>query len=178
VKIRLENRFRNDRGKTCKMTVDGVDFPIEEPIPFDSDWCSHKFKKAGLRYEMAVCIQTGDIVWVKGPFKCGKWPDVKIFKTFLMQRLADDEMVEADKGYRGRNIKARTPDDCVSQVDRAAKVRALMRHETVNRRLKQWGCMQQRWRHAREKHKIAFCAVVVCTQTAFDLGERPFQCRY
>jgi hypothetical protein len=83
------------------MTVDGVDFPIEEPFPFDSGWCSHKFKAAGLRYEMAVCIQTGDIVWVNGPFKCGKWSDIKIFKTFLMQRLADGELVEADKGYRG-----------------------------------------------------------------------------
>ena len=160
------------------MTVDGVDFPIEEPIPFDRQWYSHKFHGAGLRYEMAVCIQTGDIVWVNGPFKCGKWPDVKIYKRWLMTRLGDDEMVEADNGYRGQNIKVRLPDHFVSHADGRAKIRAAYRHETINRRLKQWGCMKQRWRHAREKHKIAFGAVVVCTQTAFNCGERPFQCRY
>ncbi|KAI2499167.1 hypothetical protein MHU86_15319 [Fragilaria crotonensis] len=99
--IRWENRFRSDRGKTCKVTVDGVDFPIEEPTPFDSQWFSHKFRGPGLRYEMAICIQTGDIVWVNGPYKCGKWPDVKIFKSRLMHLLGDDEMVEADRGYRG-----------------------------------------------------------------------------
>ena len=79
-KIRLENRFRNDSGKTCKMTVDGVDCPIQEPIPFDPQWFSHKFRGPGLKYEIAVCIQTGDIVWANGPFKCGKWPDVKILR--------------------------------------------------------------------------------------------------
>ncbi|KAI2493259.1 hypothetical protein MHU86_21296 [Fragilaria crotonensis] len=165
-------------GKTCKVTVDGVDFPIEEPTPFDSQWFSHKFRGPGLRYEMAICIQTGDIVWVNGPYKCGKWPDVKIFKSRLMHLLGDDEMVEADRGYRGHNVKARTPDDCVSRVDRLAKTRARARHETVNRRLKQWGSMQHRWRHVRHKHKIAFAAVAVCTQLAFETGERPFQCRY
>ena len=95
-----------------------------------------------------------------------------------MPRLANDEMVEADRGYLCTGVNARTPDDCVSQVDRVAKRRAMARHETVNRPLKQWGCMQQCWRHVRQKHKIAFGAVVVCTQLAFDAGERPFHCWY
>ncbi|KAI2500891.1 hypothetical protein MHU86_13552 [Fragilaria crotonensis] len=176
--IRWENRFRADRGKTCKVAVDGVDFPILEPAPFDSQWFSHKFRGPGIRYEVAVCIQTGDIVWVNGPFKCGKYPDVKIFKEGLMHHLGVNELVEADRGYRGRDVKARTPDDFVSRTDRRAKGRARARHETVNRRLKQWGCMGQKWRHFRHKHKLAFCAVVVITQIVFESGERPFQCRY
>jgi DDE superfamily endonuclease len=158
--------------------VDGVDFPIFEPQKFDRQWYSHKFKGPGIRYEVAVCIQTGDIVWVNGPYKCGKYPDVKIFKEGLMHHLAVGELVEADRGYRGRDVKARTPDDFVSQSDKRAKERARARHETVNRRLKQWRCMGQKWRHCRSKHKLAFGAVAVITQMAFESGERPFQCRY
>ena len=53
------------------MTVDGTDVMIWEPTPFSKMWYSHKFHGAELRYEIGMCIQTGDIVWVNGPFKCG-----------------------------------------------------------------------------------------------------------
>jgi hypothetical protein len=93
---------------------------IYEPSPFSKDWYSHKFKAAGIRYEVAVCIQTGDIVWINGPFKCGKWPDVKIFRAELQQKLLPGEMVEADNGYRG-SFAIRTPRDYVSLADLRAK---------------------------------------------------------
>ena len=55
--------------------MDGVDFEIQEPFPFKKDysekWFSHKFKGPGLRYEILVCIQTGDIVSVSELFPCG-----------------------------------------------------------------------------------------------------------
>lgn len=119
MQICWENRFRGDRGKTCKVTVDGSDFRICEPHPFSNKWYSHKYKGPGLRYEIAVNIQTGDIVWTNGPFPCGRYPDVKIFKQGLMLRLDPDELVEADKGYR--NHKVRMPDDFVSRSDKRAK---------------------------------------------------------
>ena len=99
----------------------------------DSKWYSHKFKHAGVQYEVAVCIQTGDIVWIHGPFPCGRWPDIKIFRSRLIHKLASKEKVEADRGYRGERSKVRTPDDYYSQVDRRAKRRARARHETVNK---------------------------------------------
>jgi hypothetical protein len=117
------------------VTVDGTDFRIQEPTPFSTKWYSHKFGAAGLRYEVAVCIQTGDIVWIHGPFPCGAWPDIKIFRNRLKQALAHGEKVEADNGYRGERGTVRTADDYVSQVDKKAKQRARARHETVNRRL-------------------------------------------
>jgi hypothetical protein len=86
-------------------------------------------------------------------------------------------MVEADISYRGED-KVRTSDDVVSRADDEAKKRASARHETVNGRLKQWGCLKQVFRHDRHKHKHVFAAVAVITQLAFDNGERPFQCRY
>ncbi|KAI2510184.1 hypothetical protein MHU86_4216 [Fragilaria crotonensis] len=94
--IRWENRFRSDRARPARLQLMGLTSRLRAD-PFDSQWFSHKFRGPGLRYEMAVCIQTGDIVWVNGPYKCGKWPDVKIFKSRLMHLLGDDEMVEADR---------------------------------------------------------------------------------
>lgn len=64
---------------------------------------SHKFKHAGLRYEIAVCILTGDIVWVIGPFPCGAWPDISIFRFALKYLLDENERVEADDGYIGED---------------------------------------------------------------------------
>ena len=37
---------------------------------------SHKFKKSGLCYEVALCIMTGDILWMNGPYEPGFWPDI------------------------------------------------------------------------------------------------------
>ena len=51
---------------------------------------------------MALGICTGDIAWMHGPFPCGSWPDVKVFRNALVGELADGDMVEADKGYRGK----------------------------------------------------------------------------
>ena len=77
-------------------------------------WFSHKFKKSGVRYEVAVGIASGDIVSIVGPFPCGDYPDIKIFWMVLKHDLDDGERVEADKGYQGdQRVKAPGPlHDC------------------------------------------------------------------
>ena len=40
-------------------------------------------------------------MWINGPFPCGQYPDIKIFRQDLKFELEDGEMVEADLGYRG-----------------------------------------------------------------------------
>ena len=78
------------------MTVDGTDYSINEPqlrpgrprprsrkgklLPYNPKWYTKKYQGAGVRYEIGVCIQTGDIVWTNGPFPCGRWQDLKIFQ--------------------------------------------------------------------------------------------------
>jgi hypothetical protein len=69
---------------------------------------------------MDVCIQTGDIVWVNGSFKCGDWPDINILHRDLKGQLAPGEKVEADTGYRGDD-SIRTPNDVANVADRRAK---------------------------------------------------------
>lgn len=68
------------------------------------DWFSHKFKKSGVRYEVALGIKTGDICWFSGPYMCGLWPDIEIFRASLITFLDPYERVEADNGYVGEAL--------------------------------------------------------------------------
>ena len=168
----------NDRGKTCKVTVDGTDCQIQQPYPFSRKWYSHKFKKAGLRYEIGVCIQTGWIVWVNGPYPCGTWPDIKIFRHKMKAMLLPGERVEADNGYRGEPLHIRVPDNAVSISDKNAMKHSRSRHETINSRIKNFGCLSQPFRHCLDKHVTFFSAVVVCVQVGIMMSEKPWQVHY
>lgn len=95
LKIKWENRYKKDIGNDCLVSVDGTDFRIYEQEPFWPGWFSHKFNGPGVRYELAVAIRTGDIVWINGPFPCGEWSDLRIFRSSLIDYLDDNERVEA-----------------------------------------------------------------------------------
>ena len=121
------------------MTVDGTDFAIQEPYPYCTNnnrkFYSHKFKRAGLRYEFAVCIATGDIIWFHGPFPAS-FPDLTIFQLRLQTKLPLFEKVVADKSYRG-STSVITPDSIHNNRHRKMMAQVRCRHETVNCRLKQ-----------------------------------------
>ena len=91
-----------DKGNDCLMSVDGTDFRIAE---HSKKFYSFKFKKSALRYEVALCILTGDIVWINGPYKSGVWNDIAIFRDGIMHHLEDGERVEADDVYLGEAPK-------------------------------------------------------------------------
>ena len=160
------------------MTVDGVDCHITEKTPFDKKWFSHKFNGPGLRYEVGVCIRTGDIVWINGPFKCGEKNDMQIFVSRLMKKLDTNEKVEADMGYQGMPTKVRHPRVYISLADKKAKGRARARHESINGRIKIFRCIGETFRHNIKKHKSVFLAAATVTQLCFDCGETPFQIKY
>jgi len=149
------------------MTIDGTDCPIVEPIPFCKSWWTKKFNGAGLRYEVGVCIQTGDIVWINGPFRCGAWPDIRIFRRNLKHRLAPGEMVECDAGYRG-DPRCRHKYIIMTRSDGMAKDAARARHENVNSDIKKFDCLKQHWHHERALHKYAFGAAAVLTQLRYS----------
>ncbi|CAB9523220.1 unknown protein [Seminavis robusta] len=155
----------NDNGSRCLVTVDGTDFRIREPGPFSTGWFTKKFNGPGLRYEIAVCIQTGWIVWINGPFPCGEWVDIAISLSSLVHMFEGDERAVADKGYRGYPQYFDCPWrhlDNQQQTSRKALARA--RHECVNRRLKEWSCLLQRWRHSLDKHgKMAMLWPTLCS---------------
>ena len=91
-----------------RVTVDGTDLKIQEPKPFDRALFSHKFKGPWVRYLVAVSVIKGYIVWVDGPYMCGKWPDNKIANEKFLPWLDEEEKYLADRGFRVAQ-KAITP---------------------------------------------------------------------
>jgi len=174
LQIIWKNRLVGDASNRCLVTVDGTDFRIQEPSPFNRKWYSSKFNGPGVRYEVGICIQSGDIVWIHGPFPCGLMPDIRIFRIKLKDLLLPGEQVIADKGYRG-DPKTCTPFEAKNECHKKAMSRARARHETINGRFKRWGCLKQVWRHNRTKHYLVFKAVATITQLEMENGRPPFQ---
>lgn len=164
----------------CLISVDGTDFKIMELGPLFS---SHKYaKKSALRYEVGICIQTGDIVWINGPFEPGMWPDINIIRSSLRSFLSPKERVEADDGYIGNApMYIKCPKSFVNpeETERMQSI-VRQRHETINKRFKDWGILAQRFRHNSHlaEHGDVFWAVAVMEQASINKGEKAFQVEY
>jgi hypothetical protein len=166
-----------DPNQVCKITVDGTDFWIEEPMPFDRKWFSHKINGPAVRYEVGVCIKTGWIVWINGPFPAGRWPDVNIARLGLIHFLDAGEYYAADGGYADGHRFASTPNG-LNDYEQRTKALARARHETVNRRFKIFGCLCQRYRHGLAFHGTIFRAVAGIVQLTIQFGHPLFDIEY
>ena len=162
-----------DRGWPAKITVDGTDCEIQEPTPFNKKWYSHKFRDPGLRYEIALCIQTGWIVWLNGPFPCGRYPDLTIAREGLVHELDDGEKCVADGGYQDGRVYADTPTGLNTWTEKK-KRNFRARHETVNARVKIFGIFNQVFRHPVCKHGLCFHTAINLTQISIEHGEPLF----
>jgi len=153
----------------CLVTVDGTDFKINEPIPFNPAYFSHKFNHAALRYEVAVCIKTGWIVWVLGPFPAGAWPDLRIAREVLHHELCNGEMYYADGGYTDSFGYSINPDGTQTFTQRVAAI-CRARQETINGCFKQFRCLKNVWRHDRKKHGDVMMFVAIIAQLGLREG--------
>ena len=161
--------------------VDGTDFWICELKPFAKAFYSHKFVKAGLCYEVGLCIQTGLIVWINGPFAVGKYNNITIFRSKMIYELLDWEMVEADQCYVGQPNKI-----CMkyelgvseNQFEAKARARARARGEMINGRFKNFCRLMDRYRHKISMHSYVFYAVVVLMQISLTTVSPTFKVDY
>ena len=176
--IQLDRRFEGYDGVAqCLMSIDGVDCMVNEPWPFDTKWYSQKFNGPGVKYEVGVCIATGNICWINGPFVASR-EDSSIFADTLADLLASDEGVEVDAGYKG-HPKLKAPTVATSSVHRKQKSQVRGRHENVNSRLKIFNVLVVPFRHLNtrkgrtmmQEHGVCFDAVAVVTQLKFDAGD-------
>ena len=126
-----------------------------------------------MRYEIAVSIKFDDIVAYNGPFPCGKWPDIKIFRHTLKGKLGVGEKVIADRGYRG-DLKIVIPHLFKNKEQKKAMDIIRARHETVNGRLKNWNSLQQKFRHSLRKHNLVFRSVLVLEQIKFNHNKKEY----
>jgi len=169
-KVKWEDRKTNANPRqTCYTSLDGVDFEIQEPGPFSSRWFSHKLNAAGLRYEIGLCIRTGEIVWANGGYPCGSWSDLKIAREHFVHFLEPNEKALADKGY---------PDSSFfilpTQQNQERHELIMSRHETINKRIKQFNVLTVPFRHDLSKHKICTHSVINVTQLVIENEEPLF----
>ena len=123
----------------------------------------------------------GSLFRLNGPFPCGEYPDINIFRLGLKHYLDEDERVEADLGYIGENPQTcKTPGALYSHDAAYVKMkkRVASRHETVNCRLKLFKCLVEAFRQNISKHAACFRAVAVITQLAIESGEPLFEVHY
>ena len=154
------------------VTIDGTDMPVQ--LGFNKGFYGVKFNHSGLKYEVGVCIATGHIVWINGPFRCGQ-NDLNISRTALLGALDQGESAVADSGYRGEPHHIRTP-QVGTEKEKEMQDIARARHETVNSRLKIFNVLgAQYFRHEITFHSSCFRAVAVVTQLSFENGAPPFQ---
>ena len=179
-KIIWENRYVDDIGNDCLASVDGTDFALAWGASDKRLSCYKFYGKPGLRYEVALCLCTGDIVWTSGPHTPGTVNDLQIFRFGLKYQLGYGERIEADDGYIG---ECSTYCKCPNGPDHL-KDRELMnrlhrsRHETVNQRFKMFGCMKKYFRHDVKKHGQCFECVVLLTQLSINEGPGLFHIEY
>ena len=167
--------------ETFTISVDGTDFAIWEPkhptLPIDKSYASHKFKNAGLRYEIAVSVKTGRCVWIHGPHKAGVH-DMTIFRSELKGKIQPGEAVIADRGYqtsRADEAFMSTPNMHDSQAVAKFKSRVRCRQESFNGRLKKYSSMESIWKNTQEKHGWALRAVAVTVQYHLEHGQGLFE---
>jgi len=146
-----------------KISVDGTDFEINEPIPFSTKWFSKKHNGPGLRYEIALALYSNQVVWFSGPHPCGAFSDLKTFQSCGLKGLLvlSNEKAIADGTYMDGSVSGKGKG---SREWRKAKSRMRARHESLNRRLKVFKMLSQKYIMAREKHHIVFQAALFLLQ--------------
>lgn len=153
------------------LSVDGTDCPILEPRPFSRSWFSHKFKGAAIKYEIALDLE-GNIVWVSPPYR-GSINDKVIFRQGLQDMIPHKYLAIVDKGYNMTDKLA--PINAFDDREVILfKKRILARHETVNKRIKDFAITSTKFRHDIPFHDVCFDAVATICQYNIENGDPLF----
>eukprot|EP00474_Spongospora_subterranea_P003546 CRZ04004.1 hypothetical protein [Spongospora subterranea] len=173
--IHWEDRWENWSQLVPSFTLDGTDLWVFEQSFFDKNDMSHKFKHAGLRYEIGLAIGVSKIVHVAGGVPCGSWPDIRLARHCVVPKLIKGEKPSADKGYRDGRKHFFTPIEHPSSEKNHLLNRQLKllqaRHEMVNKRFKDFRCLKEQFRHSRKQHQVVFAACANLVQ--LKLIEQP-----
>ena len=166
-----------DKKSDCLLTVDRTDYEVAE---LGKTFYSHKFQHSSLRYEVALSILTGDMCWVSGPYEAGSWTDIRIFRDSLMSHLEKGERMEADDGYIGDHPQWVKCPKGFANLEETEFMQQRCRncHEMVNKRLKWFGVLNQRYMHNLRIHAEVFRACVILTQLAINDCDKLFSCGY
>lgn len=98
-------------------------------------------------------------MWASGGYPCGAYPDLKISRELFVDFLEPGERSMADEGYRDVQYFL-----IPTARDKKRHKRMMSRHETVNKRIKQFKVLSETYRHDIVSHKLCFHAIVNLTQ--------------
>lgn len=93
-------------------------------------------------------------------------PNLKLARSAFALGLQEGEKAIADRGYNDANYF-----DYPNGENDQKKKEIMARHETLNRRLKQFNCLQYKFRHELYLHPLYFNAVVNLTEIMLEHGE-------
>jgi hypothetical protein len=160
------------------LVLDGTDCPINRPhAGIQRGFYSGKSKKHCIKYEVGVHPQTGHLVWVGGPVP-GSVHDLTITRLFgILTMLMAGEFILADKGYIGEwqiitPFKGKSHQLTVMEKEVnlwLGSIRWIVEHVLL--RIKNFHCVNIKWRHARELHSTVF--FVICEIVNIDMYFRP-----
>lgn len=138
-------------------------------MPFNKDYFSHKFKAAALRYEIGIALRTGHIVWKFGGYPAGAYPDLKIARELYVHQVMQGELTLADAGYKDADYFI-----LPYQTNAKGHKFIMSRHETVNKRIRQFKVLYNTFYHNIEKHQKCFYAVTNITALVIKIEEPLF----
>lgn len=185
-KIRWRNRWTNGRVRPPRhrilTSVDGTACPYKEERlengELDTSLFCPKFNGPGLNYEIVLGIYTGLVCSVKGPYKFGEDPDLRIALQGLVPKLErNDERCIADGTYRNAVFVLSRRGLCREALGLIRVMKA--RHETFNSRMKRFAmfnCLRG-FRHDMEVHGICFHAIANMVEIEIEV-ESPLFRRY
>ena len=96
---------------------------------------------------------------------------------WLDRALAPGEMYVADGGYADGRVRADTPNG-LNTADQYMKSKVRARHETVNKRFKEYRCLEDAYRHSLDKHCCVFRPVATIVQLEIEECRPLFDLQY
>jgi hypothetical protein len=152
-----------------------VNEPRHPTLSKNPKYYSHKSGQAGMDYELALSVFDNCLVWMNGPYKASVH-DMRIFRDKgLMAKIPAGKKVIGDKGYIGEKDIISTPNSHDPPDVRHFKSRARARQESFNARIKNFACLDVRFRHGIHNHKTCFEAVCVIAQYQLENGSPLFE---
>ena len=100
---------------------------------------------------------------MNGPYPAGEYNGLTITRMGIEDALDTNELYLADGGYRDANGQAVTPSGLHTFQDRQ-QATARARHETGNKRFKDWGILDQVFHHDITLHGKAFHTIANIVQ--------------
>ena len=160
---------------TLIVSLDGTHSNINEPrdptMRKNPKWYSHKFNLPGLNYEVCLHLWENRCVWAKTQVAASVH-DLTAFRGELKGMIPAGKRVICDSGYYsfkdGEDEILSFPNSMDTEDVRNFKNAARARQENWNKRIKDYGCINERFRHGVVKHQICFDACAVLVQYAIE----------